>query len=151
MMSFLPQIGAHFNETKQMRFCEQLGLMLRAGVSMTDALERITKGDWSEWDRFRINTIRKGLIDGERLSQLIAECVFLEKESVKLLEIGEETGQTCARLEGISREMSIRIRWRIQQGIRLMEPCLVIVLAFLVGGMLAAFLIPLIDLYKYSL
>lgn len=144
----IPVLGVGLRGRVEERFSEQLGGYLRCGVALGEALGWMAAATADMEERRRIEWLGREVMDGARLSEAVVRVGLLCKDSARLLVLGEESGQLAERLLQSALEMGARRRWQMQQLGKLAEPCLMLGLALMVGGILAAFLLPLVRLYE---
>lgn len=124
-------IRAHF----ELQFFETLGSLLRGGVPLIFALELARKAVTNL-------TLKNGLIqaeamvqEGSSLSSAMKKTQVLESQSVDVIRIGEDTGHLAEVLGKAATRMDMQLSRIIDRVTALIQPCLLLLMAVLVGGL----------------
>jgi len=124
-------IRAHF----ELQFFETLGSLLRGGVPLIFALELARKAVTNL-------TLKNGLIqaeamvqEGSSLSSAMKKTLVLESQSVDVIRIGEDTGHLAEVLGKAATRMDMQLSRTIERVTALIQPCLLLLMAVLVGGL----------------
>lgn len=128
------------------QFARTLGTLLHNGVPVLTALKITEQVLPNIIIREAISKTREAVTDGKTLAQPIAHCKIFPQLMVDLIRIGEETGDVPGALNNVAdtyeSELSIQLRLMTQ----LIEPILIICMAFLVGFLLLSIFLPLFKL-----
>ena len=128
------------------QFARTLGTLLHNGVPVLTALKITEEVLPNVIIKEATAKTREAVTDGKTLAQPIAHCKIFPQLMVDLVRIGEETGDVPGALNNIAdtyeSEMSIQLRLMTQ----LIEPLLIICMAFIVGFLLLSIFLPLFKL-----
>lgn len=124
-------IRAHF----ELQYFETLGSLLRGGVPLVFALELVRKAITNL-------TLKNGLIqaeamvqEGSSLSTAMKKTRVLESQAVDVIRIGEDTGHLAEVLGKAASRMDVQLSRTIDRVTALIQPCLLLLMAVLVGGL----------------
>lgn len=122
---------AHF----ELLYFETLGSLLSGGVPLLFALELVRKAVTNLH-------LRRGLIqaedlvrEGASLSNAMRKTNVLGPQSVDVVRIGEDTGRLAEVLGKAAGRMDVQLTRTIERVTALIQPCLLLLMAVLVGGL----------------
>lgn len=144
----LPFWGRIRHRQRIARLLRQLGTLLHGGTTLPAALEQVAAGAPSRWEAAVLRDCREGLLMGMELGEVLEACPLMDPESVPLLEAGQEGGRLDHYLEQVGRNLERDALRRIQQLTRFLEPAFLLFLSLLVGGLLLAYLLPMVQLLE---
>ena len=128
---------------------EALSLALSSGMPVEEGLllaERLlcdTPGALA-----RCRGCRKEIEEGAPLPETLEKYSFLSRSSCRMLNLGIRSGNVDGVMEDIARRMSDEAEEAIESATSRIEPALVLVTSFLVGAILIAVMLPLINIMK---
>jgi type II secretory pathway component PulF len=129
------------------RACLQLAQMLRNGVPMVEAL-RVLAPTTGPALRRRLLEAAEGVERGDDLVSALDDEHWFDAQFQRLLEVGQTSGDLDALLERIGRRYERQARRLIDRLAGLLEPCVILALAFLVGLVVMAAVLPLLRLQE---
>lgn len=141
-----PVFGKIFTMVAICRFCRILGTMLHNGVPILQAL-KISKDSAG-------NVILAGVIEqagdsvkkGAALSAPLGECGLFPPAVVDMIEVAEESNTLEKVLVQIADTNEIRTARAIDLGVRILEPILLVIMAFVVFSIAFALLLPILTM-----
>ena len=80
--------------------------------------------------------------------EALAEFQIVNEESRILLMVGQESGRLDQYLERIAHDLEGSVALRLEQGIRFLEPAMLLFLSVAVGGLILAYLLPMIGMLE---
>ena len=128
---------------------EALSLALSSGMPVEEGLllaERLlcdTPGALA-----RCSACRKEIEEGAPLPETLEKYSFLSKSSCRMLNLGIRSGNIDGVMADIAQRMSDEAEEAIESATSRIEPALVLVTSFLVGAILIAVMLPLINIMK---
>jgi type IV pilus assembly protein PilC len=125
------------------RFARTLGELLRAGVPLFDALERVESVVPNASYRAQIKALTKMLGQGEALSSAMSHQRWFDAVAQQLVRAGEESGTLDAMLLRIADYEELEVETALTTLTGVIEPLLILVLGTMVGTIVASILIPL--------
>ncbi len=144
----LPLIKTPAQFTLRARLFKTLGLLLSSGLSLHEALEltsQIMGSSTTPLGR-SLSTVLIGLRQGSTLGQLLAADPLFSQTSVSLIEAGEAAGTLPSLLEHLGEMEAQAAATAISRLLAGMEPALVVMLSLLIGGLIIALFLPVMEL-----
>jgi len=129
----LPLVGRLVQLGIGSRFARMLGILLRAGVPITDALDIASAGTGNDVYRRRLLPVRDALFAGEQLSGPLARTGLFGALLLQMVKVGEATGTLERYLDDAANFMDDDLDYRTGQMVTLIEPAMIVVVALMVG------------------
>ena len=127
-------------------FYRELAALLGSGVALVPALDAILQAPELDQARSRLAAVRDAVREGRPLSAALAEISSRVTPFERaVIEVGERTGgmnEALGRLAGFLEEQE-KLRERLVTA--LLYPCIVVVLALVIGGGVLVFLLPMVQ------
>ncbi|MGY3533206.1 MULTISPECIES: type II secretion system F family protein [Bradyrhizobium] len=144
-LSALPGIGRVFVFHRTSLFCRNLGLLLGCGVSLTET-QRIlvdvmsvtsSPAPWIEAaDRVRY---------GGKLSQALAASNVLPPMTVRMLRLGEETGELPVLAGRIAEFYEAKLQRSLDRVLGMVGPAAILTISIVVGGLIVSIMTALLS------
>ncbi|MGH2659260.1 MAG: type II secretion system F family protein, partial [Actinomycetota bacterium] len=132
----IPIFGQLFRKTALARFSSTLGMLLRSGVPILQALDIVA-------DTVNNKVISKAVIDvqgsvreGESIAKPLSKHAVFPPMVVQMLAVGEETGAVDTMLEKVATFYDSEVDAMVDALTSLIEPILIVILGGVVGGIL---------------
>ena len=148
VLSALPLAGRIRREVREARLFRQMGTLLRGGIPLPAAVLTTSSASSSAWEREQLAIFRQRLLMGAPVAECIHGCRLFSQASRSLLVAGQESGQLDVYLLRLAEEDETLAAWRLQQAVRLLEPALLLGLSIAVGGLILAYLLPMVRLLE---
>ena len=142
----IPAFGGLFKRLYMMRFCKTMKLLLETGVSMLDSLKISANATANLVVEEVIMKARDGVRSGKPLSKMLEDQDYILPLVPQMLGIGEESGKVDEMLGRAAKVYEDELDIKIKNISTLIEPVLLIVMAGLVGVVLAGTLMPIYSL-----
>jgi len=143
----LPIFGDLIKDYNLVMFFRSMSSLLRSGVSLVDAVEVSKKTVKNEVYKKTIDKIKPLLLRGVSLSTAISSFPLLFPVQIrKTVEVGEETGKMEETLVHITNYYERAVEYKTRIMTVMIEPVVMIILAFLVGGMALSLFLPIYNL-----
>lgn len=142
----LPVIGPVVQKIALARFTNTLAMMYRSGVTVLDALRA---GELVAGNRAIAAGIRRAaqqIADGRGLSESFQQQALFPPLVIRMLRVGETTGALDEALDNVTFFYNREVLDSIENGLRVLEPALTLILGLLLGGILISVLLPIYDL-----
>jgi general secretion pathway protein F len=145
-LSRLPAIRPILNFYRTGLFCRNLSILLGSGVPLTATLRILadimaTTGNTEVWsaaaDRVR---------HGGKLSEALAETAILPPMALRMLRIGEETGQLPALAGRIADFYETKLQRSLDRVVGIAGPLAIMVISVVVGGLIVSIMTALLSL-----
>lgn len=131
----LPGIRAVTRARFELQFFETLGSLLRGGVPLLSALELVRRAMTNMHLKKALTLAEEMVKEGSSLSSALKKTRVLESQSVDVIRIGEDTGQLAVVLGKAAARMDTQLTRVIERVTALIQPCLLLLMAVLVGGL----------------
>lgn len=145
-ISRLPGISAIFNFYRAALFCRNLGILLSSDVTLTATLRILVDimavtGRAAPWmataDRVR---------HGGKLSDALAAAAILPPMAVRMLRIGEETGQMPTLSARIAEFYEAKLQRSLDRVVGIVGPLAIITISIVVGGLIVSVMTALLSI-----
>ncbi len=148
MKLMIPVLGQINAKTGVERFCRTLGTLLSAGVPILEALSITRETAGNEVFARALGKVREGIREGESFAEPLRQSHVVEPMVVNMIDVGEETGELDKMLEKVADTYAEEVSVLVGSMISLMEPLMVITLGGIVGYIVIALFMPMIDMLK---
>lgn len=141
----LPGIGTIFRFYRTSLFCRNLGLMLGCGVNLTASLRILVDimavnsaiAPWTAAaDRVR---------HGGKLSEALAASNLLPAMAVRMLRLGEETGQLPVLAGRIAEFYEAKLQRNLDRAVAIVGPAAIVTISVVVGGLIVSVMTALLS------
>jgi general secretion pathway protein F len=142
----MPGISSVFNFYRTSLFCRNLGILLGSEVTLTATLRILVDimsvtGDSSVWltaaDRVR---------HGGRLSDALANSGVLPPMAIRMIRIGEETGQLPTLAGRIAEFYEAKLQRSLDRVVAVVGPLAIISISIVVGGLIVSIMTALLSI-----
>lgn len=142
----LPVWGDISKKVAVARFCRTLATMLHGGVNILPSLEVVKKVADNHVIVQTVTKAQTSIKEGHGLaSQLLSSGVF-PTMAVRMLAIGEETGETDRMLEKIADFFESEVEDKLNNFSKLIEPLLIVFLAVIIGTIIISIMLPMFNM-----
>lgn len=142
----VPVAGKLTQKIMVSRFARTLGTLVGSGVPILEALNN-TKETIENAVVFRgLTIVHDSVKEGESIVDPLRQCVVFDAIVVNMIAVGEETGKLDTMLLKIADTYDGEIDIIIAGMMSLLEPFLIIFLAIVIGGIILALFLPLVEL-----
>ncbi len=141
----LPTIGERLRLYEMARFYRSLGMLLQGGMPILVAL-KLVSGLLQEARRENLKLASLNVQEGGSISQAMERHQLATPLALKLLRVGERTGQMGEMMERIAAYYEEEtVRW-IERFVKLFEPLLMVFVGLLVGVIVVLMYFPIFEL-----
>jgi general secretion pathway protein F len=142
----MPGISSVFNFYRTSLFCRNLGILLGSEVTLTATLRILVDimsvtGDSSVWlaaaDRVR---------HGGRLSDALSASAILPPMAIRMIRIGEETGQLPTLASRIAEFYEAKLQRSLDRVVAVVGPLAIISISIVVGGLIVSIMTALLSI-----
>jgi type IV pilus assembly protein PilC len=142
----VPVIGGVVSHSLIATFTRTFGTLIQAGVPHLDALGIIRDATANDVLRVGIEDIRRTVREGEGLARPMGETGLFDDLVVNMVDVGEETGELDRMLLKVADAYEVQVDRRIEAMFKLLEPMLLVLIAGLVGFIVVALFMPLLEI-----
>jgi general secretion pathway protein F len=126
-------------------FCRNLGVLLGAGVPLTNTLRILvdmmaTTGGSAAWSR-TVERVRQG----GKLSDALADAVALPAMAVRMLRLGEETGQLPMLAGRVAEFYEAKLQRSLDRVVGIAGPLAIVTISIVVGGLIVSVMTSLLS------
>jgi type IV pilus assembly protein PilC len=144
----VPVFGLLFQKVAVSRFTRTLGLLLRAGVPVLQALDIVADSTGNEVLARAATAVKESVRSGESMSQPLAKNHVFPPMVVQMIAVGEDTGALDAMLDKISDFYDQEVEATTEALTSLIEPLMIAVLGGIVGAMVIALYMPMFKIFE---
>ncbi len=142
----VPLLGPLVLQSEIARFARSLGLQLRHGITILQAIDVATKVVTHRLIGTELQRLSEGLRQGNTLSSGLKALSVSSPLLVNAVAVGEETGRVGEALTEVAAYYEREAERTLQALATLLEPMLVVVVGLIVGGIVMAVLLPIFEM-----
>lgn len=139
----VPIFGPLFSKVAISRFARTFATLIQSGVPILGALEIVAETCGNRIFANAINAAGESVKQGETLGEPLGASGVFPPMVTKMISIGEKTGALEQLLEKISEFYDQQVKTTVDSLTSLIEPLMIGVMGFLVGGMVLAIFLPI--------
>ena len=124
-----------------------LSTLMGAGVPLIEAVDIVSGVMSNIYFKEALQDAREEITIGMPLSRPLQESGLFPPMVYQMIRIGEEAGSTEEMLDKIADYYDEEVEMEIQSLMAALEPMIIIVLAIVVGGLIAACMAPMVSMY----
>lgn len=125
-----------------------LSTLLGAGVPLIEAVGIVSGVVGNVYFQEALQVARDEITIGMPLSRPLEECGLFPPMVYHMIRIGEEAGNTEEMLDKLADYYDEEVEMAVQSLMAAMEPMIIVVLAGVVGGLIAACMAPMLTMYS---
>jgi general secretion pathway protein F len=142
----LPILGDLFRKSAVSRFCTTFSTLLKSGIPALQALT-IVKGIVGNMVLARVvDEIHQKIVEGADISGPVKKSGVFPPVVGYMIAVGEQSGTLEEMLERVAEAYDIEVEITSQKVTSLIEPILIVVLALIVGFIVVAILLPILEI-----
>ncbi len=144
----LPIIGLLNQKILLSRFSRTLSALIGSGITILQALEIVRKVVQNEMIRQEIDHIKDNVRKGYSIATTIQGSKIFPPMVVQMIRIGEESGTLEEMLSKIADYYENETKNMVERLSSLMEPALILLMAFVVGFIVISVVVPMLEIYN---
>jgi type IV pilus assembly protein PilC len=148
MVLHLPVFGQLYRKVALSRFSRTFSTLIKSGVPILGALEIVSKTSGNLVISSAIDASRDNVRQGDTLSEPLSMNPIFPPMVTKMVGIGEKSGSLEVLLEKISVFYDEQVSAAVKSLTSMIEPLMIGVMGFLVGGIVLAVFLPIFELQK---
>ena len=125
-----------------------LSTLLASGVPLIEAVDIVSGVVGNFYFKEALKTAKDEITIGMPLSRPLEECGLFPPMVYHMIRIGEEAGNTEEMLDKLADYYDEEVEMAVQSLMAAMEPMIIVVLAVVVGGLVAACMAPMLTMYQ---
>jgi type IV pilus assembly protein PilC len=142
----MPLFGKIFRKVYMARFARTLGTMLQSGIPMLEALRIVKDAINNVHVEKTIEKAMQGVKGGKALSYTLEDQETFMRLVPQMIKIGEQSGAIDNMLDRVATYFENEVDEEVRNISTTIEPLLMVVLGVVVGGVIAAILLPVYSL-----
>ena len=144
----IPLLGWLRQCRREARITRQLGTLLEAGLTLPRALELSAASAPDLWERAQLEDFRTRLLMGSGFEEAIEAFPIVHELNRPLLQAGQDAGRLDNYLLQVAGDLDEQVRERLSIAIRFLEPAMLLILSMAIGGLVLAYLLPMIRMLE---
>ncbi len=144
----MPIVGELIERASMARYARSFGLMMRAGVPITQALNLCAASIDNPWLASKIIRIREGISRGDSLLRTHLQAAMFTPLVLQMISVGEESGQIESLLTDVAEFYEREVDYDLKTLTDRIEPLLIIVMAGFVTVLALGIFLPMWSLYE---
>lgn len=141
-----PWLAALLERMQLARIHRTLAMLLRGGFPLVDAMALCRPLAFEPGLSSRLLAAENNVREGRPIGRSFKESVLVDEVGLRLMEVGERSGQLDRTLSVISAELQVDVDTRIERATRLVEPVLILFIAAVIGAIVVMMYLPIFDL-----
>ena len=143
-----PVFGPLFHKTALARFSSTLGMLLKSGVPILQALDIVSDTVNNKVISKAVGDTQSSVREGESIAKPLSRHPVFPSMVVQMLSVGEETGQIDTMLAKVADFYNDEVEAQVDALTSLIEPLLIAVIGGVVGAAVIALYMPMFNIIK---
>jgi type II secretion system protein F len=136
----IPIVGNLLRLTEVARFGRTLGVLLRSGVPMLQALDIVRAVAGNQIIAQALNEVQVGVREGAGMATPLARSGVFPQLALQMIAVGEDTGKLDEMLVTTADFFDREVRNDVKRLTRLLEPAMILIMGLVVGFMVISML-----------
>jgi general secretion pathway protein F len=132
------------------RFARTLGTLIKSGVPILQSLNIVKETIGNRVIASSLTGIHEGIKEGEGIAKPLKNAKTFPSLAIHMITVGEETGKLDEMLLKVADTYDLDVRNAIKRLVALLEPCLILFMAFVVGSIVIIMLLAIISVNDIS-
>ncbi|MCB1136032.1 MAG: type II secretion system F family protein, partial [Chlamydiia bacterium] len=146
----IPGIRGLVMQAALARYCRTMATLLEGGLTLVEAMD-ITGGVLKNATLEAVfDRIRQHIVDGSSLSRELSKQPLIPQMMTRMLAVGEETGSSAAMFGRVADIYEQDVEKNLGRVTALAQPVILVFMGLLVGTVLLAVLLPLLDISGFA-
>lgn len=142
----IPVAGMIVEKTIVARTMRTLGTLISSGVPILEALSIVRETCMNLVFEDMFQRVYDSIREGETIANPMRECKLVDDMVVNMIDVGEETGDLDTMLTKVADVYDEEVDVLVESLISLLEPIMIVILGFIVGTIVIALFMPLLEL-----
>ncbi|MBI4259533.1 MAG: type II secretion system F family protein [Actinobacteria bacterium] len=142
----VPVFGNLFHKSALSRFANTLGVLLRSGVPILQALDIVKDTVNNKVISVAVSDVQSSVKEGESIAKPLGKHAVFPPMVVQMLAVGEETGAVDSMLEKVAQFYDEEVTASVDALTSLIEPLMIAVIGGAVGLSVVALYLPMFNL-----
>ncbi|MFA5315573.1 MAG: type II secretion system F family protein [Candidatus Omnitrophota bacterium] len=128
------------------RFCRTLSLLIRSGLPAFQSLQVAIPTLENSMLTRELDVVKKDVLEGTSMASSMKKVSFFPSFLVQMISVGEEGGKLEGVLNEVANIYTEEIDARLKVITSLLEPMIILVLGVILGGIVMAMLLPILQI-----
>jgi type IV pilus assembly protein PilC len=144
----IPVFGGLFHKTALARFSSTLGMLLRSGVPILQALDIVADTVNNKVISRAVGDVQEAVRQGESMARPLSKHGVFPPMVVQMLAVGEETGAVDTMLDKVAEFYNSEVSASVDALTSLIEPLMIAIIGGAVGAAVIALYMPMFNIIK---
>jgi type IV pilus assembly protein PilC len=145
----IPVFGGLFHKTALARFSSTLGMLLRSGVPILQALDIVADTVNNRVISKAVGDVQGAVREGESMAKPLSRHGVFPPMVVQMLAVGEETGAVDTMLDKVADFYNSEVSASVDALTSLIEPLMIAIVGGAVGAAVIALYMPMFNIIKF--
>lgn len=141
----VPLVGRVYRLRELLHFCQVMGMLLQAGVTLDEALKPARETAESKEMSRLIGRLKEGVCQGRRVAPILQADGLFPAAAREMLGVAEEAGQWDRMFQHVAGMLRTELEELLERIARVLEPALLVGLAGVIGALAVGILLPVFD------
>jgi type IV pilus assembly protein PilC len=141
----IPIFGPLFHKVALARFASTLGMLLRSGVPILQALDNVNETVNNRVIGDAVDDVKTSVREGESIAKPLGQHKAFPPMIVQMMAVGEETGAVDTMLDKVAEFYNSEVTATVEAMTSLIEPLLIAVIGGAVGAAVIALYMPMFN------
>jgi type IV pilus assembly protein PilC len=142
----VPVFGPLFHKVALARFSSTLGMLLRAGVPILQAMDIVKDTVNNRVIAVAVDDVKSSVREGESIAKPLSKHGVFPPMVVQMMAVGEETGAVDTMLDKVAEFYNQEVEATVEALTSLIEPLLIAVIGGAVGAAVVALYMPMFNI-----
>jgi type IV pilus assembly protein PilC len=144
----VPMIGPMFRKMHLARSIRMIGTMAGAGISLVDCVQTANDLCGNVYFRELWTTVLERIQVGRQFSETLSDHPLVPRAVSQMIHSGEKSGKLAFVLDQVSVFAEQELKEQIADLTRYIEPLMILVMGFIIGGVALALLLPIFTISR---
>ncbi|MFH2047495.1 MAG: type II secretion system F family protein [Pseudomonadota bacterium] len=137
----IKSVGDLIAKLETARFCRTLGMLLKSGVPLIQALNNAKDVISNQVFASALNAVSKGAKEGRGIVLPLTEANIFPPLALSMIKVGEDTGQLDDMLLKVASTYEKALRETVKRFMSLLEPLMILLMGLIIGFIVISMLI----------
>jgi type IV pilus assembly protein PilC len=144
----IPLMGKMFRKLHLARGLRMIGTLSSAGISLVDCVNTARDLTANQYSRDLWTAVSEQIQAGKQLSEPLFQSPLVPRSVTQMLHSGERSGKLAFVMEQVSGYAEQELKEQIADLTRYIEPAMICLMGFIIGGVALALLLPIFTISK---
>ncbi|OFY93710.1 MAG: hypothetical protein A3K10_17210 [Bacteroidetes bacterium RIFCSPLOWO2_12_FULL_31_6] len=142
----IPVVGDLAQKIYLSRFCHSMNLLISARNPLLNSIGLVKKMIDYYPIQSALNVVENDIMHGKSLNESMKEFSIFPKKMTSLIKVAEEVNKLDAIFQNLDEQYSKELEYKSEVFGKLLEPFIIVVISFIIGFIVVAMYIPLIEI-----